>query len=110
MKKSSALDRLAGSALSLADAAAGLRHRRVEECRRVAERDATFAFRRATVGLAFDAAINDNDVGRASHLNHLVHQQRAAAVEGNEIRRAVALAGDDQETAGLDRYVGDQRI
>ena len=47
---------------------------------------------------------------RPFDLDGLFHQHGAAFVQDHDIGRAVSLAGDDGEAAGLDRKVGDQRI
>src|ERR1700722_14317472 len=62
-------------------AVGGLCQRLVKEFVVVAERDARRAFWRAAIGVACDAAIDENDtIGRALDLEILLHQHGAAAV------------------------------
>ena len=83
----------------------------LKKCLAVAKRHAPLANRHAAIGLAFDAAIDGDDlIGRTFDLDDAVDQDLAAAVHRNEIGRAVALAGHHDDAAGLQRDVCDQRI
>src|SRR5215470_14818289 len=77
-----ALNRLTRAALRLTDAGSRLAHERIEECRRVAERDAAFTLWGATVGFALDATVDDDGLPRALNRDRRVYQYAAAAVEG----------------------------
>src|SRR5437763_1601470 len=70
--------------------------RRPEEFVAVAKRDARLADRQAAPGLAFDAAIDGDDrIGRAFDHDDPLQQDLAVAVHGDQIGRAITLAGDD---------------
>src|SRR3954453_13077513 len=81
---------------------AALLDRRPEIEIAVAERDPALADRHTAVGFAIDAAIDgDRPITRAFDLDLAVYQHLAAAVHGDEIGRAVALAGDHDDAAAL---------
>src|SRR5580692_13190152 len=85
----------------------GLQQGRLEIVRRVAERDPALAIGRATVGLAIDAAIDDDDIALLSDdLDVALTQHCAGAIEGDHVGRAVTLAGDYHEAARLHGDVG----
>ena len=85
--------------------------RRFEISVAVAQRDASLTNRHAAIGFAFGSAIDGNEpVGRPFDLDHAVHQHFAAAVHGDEICRSIALAGDNNDTAVLQRDIGNQRV
>ena len=92
-----------------AGAGAALAQRRGEVGLRIAERDAVFAIRRAAVGLALDALVHYHQIvaGGAAHLHGLVHHHASGAVERHHVGGAVALAGNDQNAAALQRGIGD---
>src|SRR5437868_87768 len=91
-------------ARGLAGERAGLVDRRLEVVVAVAEGDPALADRRTAIGFAFNAAVDgDEPFGRTLDLNLAVHQHVAGAVHGDEIGRAVALAGDDDNAAALQR-------
>src|ERR1700741_3791770 len=77
---------------------AGLAECRCEVFVLIAERHAALADRHAAIGLSLDAAIDrDQPIGRPFDLDRAVDQHLAAAVHGDEIGRAIALAGDDHD-------------
>ena len=83
----------------------------VEHIRIVAEIDARRAVGVAAIRGARRAAIDINHViGWRRHHDLLLQQHDAAVVEDDDIGAAIALAGDDGDTTGLDRHVGNQRI
>ena len=100
-----------GAATGLTVKSAGLIARSPEEGFTIAKRNPPLANRHAAIRLAFDAAKDrDNLVGGAFDLNDAVHQDLAGTVHGNEIGRAVAFAGDDDDPAVLQGYVRNQRV
>jgi len=91
--------------------AAGLVDRGLEVAVAVAERHPALADRHAAIGFALDAAIDGDElIARAFDLNLTIHQHLAVAVHGDEIGRAVTLAGDDDDAAALQGHVRDQRV
>ena len=89
----------------------GLVDRRLEVGIAVAERHPPLANRHAAIGFAFDAAIDrDHLIGRAFDLDNAIHQNLAAAVHGNEIGRAIALAGHHDDPAVLQGDVCNQQV
>src|SRR4051794_22328459 len=96
---------------SLAGERAGLIDSGLEVGLAVAKGDAALADRHAAIGFPLDAAIDGDElIGRAFDLDLAVHQHLAVAVHGDEIGRAVALAGDDDDAAALQSYVRNQRV
>src|SRR6202011_1216700 len=97
------------AAAGLAAQRAGLVDRRLEVVVAVAKRHPALADRPAAPGLAVDPAIDrDQLLGRALDLDEAVHQDFAGAVHGDEIGGAVALAGNDDDAAGLQGDVGNR--
>src|SRR3954462_13323049 len=77
----------------------------------VAKGNTALADRHAAIGFPLDAAIDGDElIGRAFDLNLAVHQYFAVAIHGDEIGRAIALAGDDDDAAALQGDVRDQRV
>src|ERR1700722_4251233 len=77
----------------------------------VAKRHATLANRHAAIGFAFGTAIDGNEpIGWPFDLDHPVYEHLAAAVHGDKVRRSIALAGDDDDAAALQRDIGNQGI
>src|SRR3954451_781557 len=75
---------------------------------RIAQRDAAFAVRHAAVSLALHPTIDlDRAVARAAHQDRALHQDRTGPVERDQVGRAVALAGHDDEAARLYRHIRD---
>src|SRR4051812_10460832 len=98
-------------ARGLAGKRAGLVDRGLEIILAVAERDPALADRSATIGFAFDAAVDgDEPFGRAFDHDLAIHQHVAGAVHRDKIGRTIALAGDNDDATALQRDIGDQRV
>src|ERR1700722_9965151 len=89
-----------GAADGLAAERTGLVHRGFEIGLAVAKGDPALADRHAPIGFAVASTIHRDQLGgRALDLDHLVDQDLAATVHGDEIGRAIALAGDHDDAA-----------
>src|SRR5829696_2126589 len=82
-----------------------------EVLRGVAEEERRLAARRAGIGLALEPALHrDDGLARRLDADQRLREQDAGAVERDEVRDPVALAGDDHDAVPLHRDVGDDRV
>src|SRR5689334_720093 len=71
-----------------------------KELLEIAKRAGRIAGRRTVVGFAIDALIDDNHVAlRTQHLNDLLQERIALAVERDQVGGPVALAGNNDQPA-----------
>src|SRR5690242_13620155 len=87
--------------------AIGLLADRLEIGIAIAKRHAALTDWRAAIGLTIDATVHrDKCLGRTFDLDLTVHQDLAETVHGDEICGAVALPGHHDDTAILQRDIG----